>query len=208
MQLYGRFLSSNLPLDLRYYKCHMPDGLSQTLDKQLPLNKQFAFPGNVTSDSHVNGAALGSSTAALLHWRPVRNCPSSASFAWESIEGPWTEHNISYKAFKSGLGRLGRKADVSKPHRTGIQSLQMVRAAPLIFWMEKTWPSSSCQDCREPKGGLSMGIRCSGVFLTVKSLHRSSCKYFSLWLTSSSHPLQMPLNYKWKIQLGEHIQHK
>lgn len=104
MQLYGRFLLSNLPLDLRYYKCHMPDGLSQTLDKRLPLNKQFAFPGNVTSDSHVNGAALGSSTAALVHWRPVRNCPSSASFAWESIEGPWTEHNISYKAFKPGLG--------------------------------------------------------------------------------------------------------
>lgn len=172
MQLYGRFLLSNLPLDLRYYKCHMPDGLSQTLDKRLPLNKQFAFPGNVTSDSHVNGAALGSSRAALVHWRPVRNCPSSASFAWESIEGPWTENNVSIKLLNQawGLGRLGRKADVSKRHRTGIQSLQMVLAAPLIWWMEKTWLTSSCQDCREPKGGLSMGIRCSGVFLTVKSL--------------------------------------
>lgn len=71
---------------------------------QATATKQFAFPGNVTSDSHVNGSALGSSTAALVHWRPVRNCPSSASFAWESIEGPWTEHNISYKAFKPGLG--------------------------------------------------------------------------------------------------------
>lgn len=183
----------------------MPDGLSQTLDKWLPLNKQFASPGNVTSDSQANGAALGSSTAALVHWRPVRNCPSSASFAQESTEGPWTEHNISYKAFKPGLGRLGRKADVSIPHQIGIQGLQMVLAAPLIWWVEKTWPTSSCQDCQAPKEGWSMGIRCSGVFPTVKSLHWFPCKYFSLWLISSLHPLQMPLNYKWKIQLGEHI---
>lgn len=108
----------------------MPSDLPQPLGKWLPLNKQFAFLGSVTSDSHGNGAALGSSTAAPVHQRPVRNHPYSTNLAQGPIKGPWTEHSL-----------------VTKP------------LAAWLLCVEKTSLTTSCQDrCRQPRGGWSVGI--------------------------------------------------